>query len=144
MRKTVAHDLSYFAQKMETMIIEGKTTNAKIFTDNIDEAALKWVTELCDNPAMAGVPVVQMPDVHAGSSCNVGTAYPLGKYVCPAHVGVDIGCIISMHRLSKGVNPADFELLDHRIREVIPMGTDICIRNSINEKEFFGRTRSDK
>lgn len=137
MRKTVAHDLSYFAQKMETMIIEGKTTNAKIFTDNIDEAALKWVTELCDNPAMAGVPVVQMPDVHAGSSCNVGTAYPLGKYVCPAHVGVDIGCTISMHRLSKGVNPADFELLDYRIREVIPMGTDICIRNSINEKEFF-------
>lgn len=119
------------------MIIKGKTTSAEIFTDNIEPAALNWVTSLCDHPAMAGTPIVQMPDVHAGNSCNVGTAYPIGAYVNPDHVGVDIGCTISMHKLTATVKPDDFALLDHRIREVIPMGTELCPKNSLNEKELF-------
>ena len=116
------------------MIVEGKTTSAEIFTDNIEEPALDWLKGLCDHPAMEGVPIVQMPDVHAGNNCNVGTAYPIGMYVNPDHVGVDIGCTISMHRLSSTVNFKDFPLLDHRTREAIPMGTEICAKNSLNEK----------
>ncbi|MDE6377702.1 MAG: RtcB family protein, partial [Duncaniella sp.] len=119
------------------MIIKGKTTAAEIFTDDIEETALRWVEELCDQPAMEGIPIVQMPDVHAGSSCNVGTAYPIGQYVNPDHVGVDIGCTISMHRLSVNVSPADFPILDHRIREMIPTGNEICLKNSLNEKDLF-------
>lgn len=137
-RKSFAHPLLYFAAKTDkTMIIEGKNTSAEIFTDNIEESAKEWVAALCDHPAMSGVPIVQMPDVHAGSSCNVGTAYRLGDYVCPDHVGVDIGCTVSMHRLSAKVKEEDFALLDHRIRETIPMGTDLCAKNSLNEKELF-------
>ena len=112
-------------------------TSAEIFTDNIEEPALKWIRELCDHPAMENIPIVQMPDVHAGNNCNVGTAYPIVMYVNPDHVGVDIGCTISMHRLSAPVNPVDFPILDHRIREAIPMGTEICAKNSLNEKELF-------
>lgn len=119
------------------MIINGKATSAEIFTDVIEPSALSWVTELCDHPAMEGIPVVQMPDVHSGTSCNVGTAYPVGMYVNPDHVGVDIGCTISVHRLSCNVRADDFALLDHRIRETIPMGADICTKNSLNEKELF-------
>ncbi len=119
------------------MIINGQTTSAEIFTDNIEKSALDWITELCDHPAMEGVSIVQMPDVHAGTSCNVGTAYPIGMYVNPDHVGADIGCTISMHRLSSAVNPKDYPLLDHRIRETIPTGTEICPKNSLNEKELF-------
>lgn len=119
------------------MIITGKTTSAEIFTDNIEQTALEWVRELCDHPAMEGTPIVQMPDVHAGASCNVGTAYPVGIYVNPDHVGVDIGCAISMHRLSSPVDPDLFALLDHRIRESIPMGKEICAKNSLNEKDLF-------
>lgn len=119
------------------MIIEGKTTSAQIFTDNIEEAALQWVTELCNHQAFEGLPIVQMPDVHAGNGCNVGTAYPIGAYVNPDHVGVDIGCTISMHRLSAAVSSDDFALLDHRIRDVVPTGTEICVKNSLNEKDFF-------
>ncbi len=119
------------------MVIEGKTTSAEIFTSDIEESALKWVEELCDHPAMEGIPVVQMPDVHAGASCNVGTAYPVGMYVSPDHVGVDIGCTISVHRLSHSVDARDLALLDHRIREAVPMGNEICARNSLNEKELF-------
>ena len=119
------------------MIIKGKTTSAEIFTDDIEKPALNWLKELCDNSAMEGIPIVQMPDVHAGNHCNVGTTYPIGMYVNPDHVGVDIGCTISMHRLSVPVNPEDFPVLDHRIREAIPVGTEICIKNSLNEKELF-------
>lgn len=119
------------------MIIEGKTTTAEIFTDNVEDSALLWVKDLCNHPAMAGIPIVEMPDVHAGNGCNVGTAYPIGPYVNPDHVGADIGCTISMHKLSTKVRPEDFELLDHRIREVIPTGANICAKNSLNEKDLF-------
>lgn len=119
------------------MTINGKYTSAEIFTENIEEAALNWLTDLCNHPAMAEVRVIQMPDVHAGNSCNVGTAFPIGPYINPDHVGVDIGCTISMHKLSTTVNSEDYELLDHRIREAIPTGTDICAKNSLNEKDLF-------
>lgn len=123
--------------KQNIMIIEGKTTSARIFTDNIEDPALDWIKGLCDHPAMEYIPIVQMPDVHAGSNCNVGTTYPIGMYVNPDHVGVDIGCTISMHRLTVPVNPEDFPILDHRIREAIPMGTEICAKNSLIEKDLF-------
>lgn len=119
------------------MIFDGTYTSAEIFTENIEDTALDWVRAQYDHPAFEGVRIVQMPDVHAGNACNVGTAYRIGPYVNPDHVGVDIGCTISMHRLSAPINPEDFPLLDHRIREAVPTGTDICAKNSLNEKEFF-------
>ena len=119
------------------MTISGQYTTAEIFTENIEDAALQWVREQCDHPAFESVRILQMPDVHAGNACNVGTVYRIGAYVNPDHVGVDIGCTISMHRLSAAMNPDDFVLLDHRIHETVPMGTEICSKNSINEKDLF-------
>ena len=119
------------------MIIKGQYTSAEIFTENIEDAALQWVKAQCDHPAFEGVRIVQMPDVHSGNSCNVGTVYRIGAYLNPDHVGVDIGCTISMHKLSSVVAPEYFALLDHRIREAIPTGMEICAKNSLNEKELF-------
>ena len=92
------------------MEIIGKFTSATVYAENIEDAALQWVKAQCDHPAFEGVRIVQMPDVHAGNSCNVGTAYRIGAYLNPDHVGVDIGCTISMHRLSSAVAPEDFAL----------------------------------
>lgn len=119
------------------MIITGKNTSATVFTDHIEPQALQWIKQLCDDNAMESVPIVQMPDVHAGDTCNIGTAYPLGRYVNPEHIGADIGCTVSMHKLSECIKPEDFLLLDHRIRETIPTGNEICLRNSLDEKDFF-------
>ena len=119
------------------MIVTGQYTSAEIFTENIEDAALQWVKAQCDHPAFESVRMVQMPDVHAGNSCNVGTAYKIGTCLNPDHVGVDIGCTISMHRLSFVIAPEDFALLDHKIREAIPTGIGICKKNSLNEKELF-------
>ena len=79
---------------METI---GKFTSATVYAENIEDAALQWVRAQCD---------------HAGNSCNVGTAYKIGAYLNPDHVGVDIGCTISMHKLSSAVAPTDFALFD--------------------------------
>ena len=119
------------------MTISGQYATAEIFTENIEDAALQWIREQCDHPTFEGARILQMPDVHAGNSCNVGTVYRIGEYVNPDHVGVDIGCTISMHRLSSPMSPDDFALLDHRIRETVPTGTEICEKNTINEKELF-------
>lgn len=94
--------------------------------------ALQWIELQCNHPAFKGMPIVQIPDVHAGNSCNVGTAYKIGAYVNPDHVGVDI-----IHRLSSLVAPEDFTLLDHKIRDTVPTGMEICKKNSLNEKELF-------
>lgn len=119
------------------MIHDGKYASAEIFTENIEVVALNWVKAQCEHPAFAGIKIVQMPDVHAGNNCNVGTAYHIGPYLNPDHVGGDIGCTISMHRLTNPLSPEDFEVFDHRIRETIPTGKNICARNSLNEKDFF-------
>lgn len=119
------------------MEIKGKYTSATIFADYIETQAKEFVQSLCDHPAMSEIYITQMPDVHAGNGCNVGTAYRIGAYVNPDHVGVDIGCTISMHRLSSVIASEDFALFDHRVRELVPTGMDICEKNSLNEKELF-------
>lgn len=119
------------------MIVKGQYTSAEIFAEHIEEAALQWIELQCNHPSFKGIPIVQMPDVHAGNSCNVGTAYKIGAYVNPDHVGVDIGCTISMHKLSSLVASGDFALLNHKIRDAVPTGMNICEKNSLNEKELF-------
>ncbi len=42
-----------------------------------------------------------------------------------------------MHGLSVPVSSDGFALLDHRIREAIPTGIEICSKNNLDEKEFF-------
>lgn len=117
--------------------IKGKFTGAVIYAEDIEPAAVEFVETLTNHPAFEGVRITQMPDVHAGNGCNVGTAYPVNGYVNPDHVGVDIGCTISMHRLSAPIAPELFELFDHRVREAIPTGIEICVKKVINDKELF-------
>lgn len=117
--------------------IKGKYTEAVVYTDKIEDTARDFVEKLTDHPAFEGVRIAQMPDVHAGNGCNIGTAYPVHGYVNPDHVGVDIGCTISMHRLSTPLTSDLFELFDHRVREAVPSGMEICAKKVINDKEFF-------
>ena len=118
-------------------IINGKNASAVIFAAEIEAEAIAFVEGLCDSPSMAGSRIAQMPDVHHGKDCNVGTVYTVGNYLNPSHIGGDIGCAVSMHGLSVPVSSDDFALLDHRIREAIPTGIEICSKNNLDEKEFF-------
>ena len=47
--------------------IEGKANTAKVFTEVIDEGAVRQIKELCDQDWAAGSQIRIMPDVHAGA-----------------------------------------------------------------------------
>lgn len=130
-------DTPNYISKMIRVI--GKYTSAEIFAEHIEDAALQWIKAQCDHPAFESVKIVQMPDVHAGKSCNVGTAYRIGTYLNPDHVGVDIGCTISMHRLSSRVAPEDFALLDYKIpRLCLRSDTADCTKRGASIRQSLG------
>ena len=77
--------------------------DCKIFTDNVEDEAVELVQSMLDQPAFEGQHVRIMPDVHLGKGITIGFSAPLGKYVDPNHVGVDIGCTVSTMELSSVV-----------------------------------------
>lgn len=64
----------------------------KIFTNNIEEEAVKQINELLEQESFKDCKVRIMPDVHAGKGCVIGFTADLGDKVIPNIVGVDIGC----------------------------------------------------
>ena len=95
----------------------------KIFTDNIDEIALKQIDELLEQEAFKDSKVRIMPDVHAGKGCVIGFTGDLGDKVIPNIVGVDIGC--GLYCASLGKIDIDYEKLDKFINENIPSGMNV-------------------
>ena len=95
----------------------------KIFTQNIEEEAIKQINELLDQQPFKDCKVRIMPDVHAGKGCVIGFTANLGDKVIPNIVGVDIGC--GMLCVELGKVDLDLERLDRIIHEVIPSGRNI-------------------
>lgn len=95
----------------------------KIFTDNIDEIALKQIDELLEQEAFKNSKVRIMPDVHAGKGCVIGFTGNLGDKVIPNIVGVDIGC--GLYCANLGKIEIDYEKLDKFINENIPSGMNV-------------------
>lgn len=114
--------------------ITGKYNNAKIFTDDIDEASLKQVETLCDQEFTQGSKIRLMPDVHAGAGCTIGTTMTLTDKIVPNLVGVDIGCgmetLVIKADAEASVN-FDPSRLDKNIRRNIPSGFDV--RNIVHK-----------
>jgi len=52
-------------------IIEGKFNKAKIFTDVVEEMALKQIELLCNQEFVKESMIRIMPDVHAGAGCTI-------------------------------------------------------------------------
>lgn len=101
-------------------VIKGNYNFAKIYTDEVEEAALDQVKLLCDQPWTKGLQIRIMPDVHAGAGCTIGTTMEVKNYIVPNLVGVDIGCGMEVAKLE----PQDIDLvkLDRFIRKKIPSG----------------------
>lgn len=100
--------------------INGKYTEARVFTDELEDLARTQIRDVCNHPAFEGSRVRIMPDVHAGAGCVIGfTAELKTDKVIPNLIGVDIGCGVLTARLS-GV--PDFSRFDERLRERIPSG----------------------
>lgn len=72
-------------------VIDSERVPVKIWSDQIEEEAAK---QLCNTARLPFVfkHVAAMPDVHAGKGATVGSVIATKGAICPATVGVDIGC----------------------------------------------------
>ncbi len=103
--------------------VKGQYTNAVIYTNNPQEAAILQIKELVNQPFMQGAKVRIMPDYHAGKGCVIGTTIALNNRVVPNLVGVDVGCGVLVSEISMG--KVDFNKLDETIRRFVPSGNAI-------------------
>ena len=103
--------------------IQGKHTDAVIYTNNPQQTAIEQIETLVNQPFMSGAKVRIMPDYHAGKGCVIGTTIALNGRVVPNLVGVDVGCGVFVAEI--GEKKIDFNELDAIIRKFVPSGNDI-------------------
>lgn len=113
------------------MELKGKYGIAKVFTDVIEDEAIKQIITLLNQPFVDGCSVRIMPDVHAGAGCTVGFTANLGDKVIPNLVGVDIGC--GVLTIPLGPVDIDYRRFDKVLRENIAFGFEV---NSKQKKKF--------
>ena len=114
----------------------GKYTKAIIYAETIEEGVYGQVYDIINCPAFEGQKVVCMPDVHVGASGPCGLVATIGDYICPEHIGVDIGCSVSMMILDKKVPEDKYAEFERRIKNKIPFGFNLNGHVVIDEKEF--------
>lgn len=87
----------------------------------IEAAALEQI-DMCANMPFVRPYVAVMPDCHAGHGSTIGSVIPMKGAVIPSVVGVDIGCGILAHKVTKNyrgyVNIESLESLE-RLRSDI-------------------------
>ena len=88
----------------------------------VEGQALQQLYNVSTIPQVKGVAV--MPDVHTGIGATVGSVIAMRGAVCPAAVGVDIGCGMTAVRtsLTAADLPDDLGALRDRIENAIPVG----------------------
>ncbi len=106
--------------------LKGKyNKDCKIFIDEVESEAISLIQGILDNEMSMGVPVRIMPDTHAGVDIVIGFTMPVTAMLNPNHIGVDIGCSVTTHKLAKRFDATDFPKIDSQIRRAVPMGHEI-------------------
>ena len=104
-------------------MVKGTFSEAKIFTDQVEEYARAQIQMICDNPVSQGSKIRVMPDVHPGNVGPIGLTMTIKERVIPNLLGIDIGCGVSCVKI-KG-KKMELQKLDTVIRERIPTGFQI-------------------
>ncbi|MFF4474461.1 RtcB family protein [Streptomyces sp. NPDC001599] len=109
---------------MSYVEMPGAKVPIRMWTDpaTVEEGALQQLRNVATLPWIKGLAV--MPDVHYGKGATVGSVIAMQGAVCPAAVGVDIGCGMSAVKTSLTANdlPGDLSRLRSKIEEAIPVG----------------------
>ncbi|MFJ7291509.1 RtcB family protein [Streptomyces collinus] len=109
---------------MSYVEIPGAKVPIRMWADpaTVEEGALQQLRNVATLPWIKGLAV--MPDVHYGKGATVGSVIAMRGAVCPAAVGVDIGCGMSAVRTSLTANdlPGDLSRLRSKIEQAIPVG----------------------
>ncbi|MFE9885444.1 RtcB family protein [Streptomyces scopuliridis] len=109
---------------MSYVEMPGARVPIRIWADpaSIEDAAMQQLRNVATLPWIKGLAV--MPDVHYGKGATVGSVIAMHGAVCPAAVGVDIGCGMSAVKTSLTANdlPGDLSRLRSKIEQAIPVG----------------------
>ncbi|MFC3576987.1 RtcB family protein [Streptomyces yaanensis] len=109
---------------MSYVEVPGAKVPIRMWTDpaGVEDVAMQQLRNVATLPWIKGLAV--MPDVHFGKGATVGSVIAMRDAVCPAAVGVDIGCGMSAVRTSLTVNdlPGDLSRLRSKIEQAIPVG----------------------
>ncbi|MER5179808.1 RtcB family protein [Streptomyces sp. NPDC002896] len=109
---------------MSYVEVPGAKVPIRMWTDpaSVEGVALQQLQNVATLPWIKGLAV--MPDVHYGKGATVGSVIAMRDAVCPAAVGVDIGCGMSAVRTSLTANdlPGDLSRLRSKIEQAIPVG----------------------
>ncbi|MFF9041493.1 RtcB family protein [Streptomyces sp. NPDC014892] len=109
---------------MSYVEIPGAKVPIRLWTDpaSVEEGALQQLRNVATLPWIKGLAV--MPDVHYGKGATVGSVIAMRGAVCPAAVGVDIGCGMSAVKTSLTANdlPGDLSRLRSKVEQAIPVG----------------------
>jgi tRNA-splicing ligase RtcB len=109
---------------MSYVEMPGAQVPIRMWTDpaSVEDVALRQLQNVATLPWIKGLAV--MPDVHYGKGATVGSVIAMQDAVCPAAVGVDIGCGMSAVKTSLTANdlPGDLSRLRSKIEQAIPVG----------------------
>ncbi|MBD0709124.1 MULTISPECIES: RtcB family protein [unclassified Streptomyces] len=109
---------------MSYVEVPGAKVPIRLWTDpaSVDDGAMRQLQNAAALPWIEGLAV--MPDVHYGKGATVGSVIAMRGAVCPAAVGVDIGCGMSAVKTSLTANdlPGDLSRLRSKIEQAIPVG----------------------
>ncbi|MFE0420982.1 RtcB family protein [Streptomyces sp. NPDC058953] len=104
--------------------IPGAKVPIRMWADpaGVEDVAMAQLRNVATLPWIKGLAV--MPDVHYGKGATVGSVIAMKDAVCPAAVGVDIGCGMTAVKSSLTANdlPGDLSGLRSRIERAIPVG----------------------
>ncbi|OOB80527.1 MAG: RNA-splicing ligase RtcB [Epulopiscium sp. Nuni2H_MBin003] len=107
------------------LMLEGKYSTAKVFTDNIEQGAISQIITMCNNLISENSKIAIMPDVHVGKGCTIGTTMTITDKIVPNLVGVDIGCGVRVEPIKVAKGFDWINELDKKINAVIPSGVSI-------------------
>jgi len=128
--------------------IQGKyCKDLKIFTDNIEDAALATLYRIADSRAYDGAKIRVMADVHQGVGDSViGFSCPINienGYVNPQTVGCDLGCTVSLCLYDKPILSDKIAEFEHKIRKDVPFGFEINDKSKITAKDIIKRFNAE-
>ncbi|MET8750472.1 RtcB family protein [Streptomyces sp. NPDC004667] len=124
---------------MSYVEVSGANVPIRMWTDpaSVEDSAMRQLQNTAGLPWIKGLAV--MPDVHYGKGATVGSVIAMKDAVCPAAVGVDIGCGMSAVKTSLTANdlPGDLSKLRSRIEQAIPVGAGMH-REAVDPVRLYG------
>ncbi|MEE1820040.1 RtcB family protein [Streptomyces sp. SP18ES09] len=123
---------------MSYVEVPGAKVPIRMWADpaSVEGGAMRQLHNVATLPWIKGLAV--MPDVHYGKGATVGSVIAMQGAVCPAAVGVDIGCGMSAVKTSLTANdlPGDLSRLRSKIEQAIPVGRGLH-REAVDPKRLF-------